>query len=98
MGFEQYHGPANELSENIRTFARMITSLTEEAEAIGWYKQRMSLEKEQKLQIIQEAEQNGVTQTHRNHNLAHSIFLRWRSQFNKGGAKLLQPRYHKVDP
>jgi hypothetical protein len=30
--------------------------------------------------------------------LAHSLFLRWRSQFNQGGAKLLQPQYHKVDP
>ncbi|HEY6828926.1 MAG TPA: hypothetical protein VI259_18830 [Gemmatimonadaceae bacterium] len=28
-----------------RTFARMIASLTEEAEAIGWYEQRLALEK-----------------------------------------------------
>ncbi len=45
MGFEQYHEPANELSEEVRTFARMIMSLIEEAEAIGWYEQRISLEK-----------------------------------------------------
>ena len=44
MGFEQYHEPADELSQKTRTFARMITSLTEEAEAIGWYEQRISLE------------------------------------------------------
>src|SRR5947209_15939549 len=44
MGFEQYHEPANELSQETRTFARMVTSLTEEAEAIGWYEQRISLE------------------------------------------------------
>ncbi len=44
MGFEQYHEPAAELSQEIRSFARMIASLTEEAEAIGWYEQRMSLE------------------------------------------------------
>ncbi len=44
MGFEQYHEPANELSQEIRSFARMIASLTEEAEAIGWYEQRISLE------------------------------------------------------
>ena len=36
MGFDQYHEPASELTEKMRTFARMITSLTEEAEAIGW--------------------------------------------------------------
>ena len=45
MGFDQYHEPAGELSQQTRTFARMITSLTEEAEAIGWYEQRISLEK-----------------------------------------------------
>lgn len=45
MGFEQYHEPANELSEEIRTFARMIASMIEEADAINWYEQRMSLEK-----------------------------------------------------
>ena len=44
MGFEQYHEPAGELSAEERTFARMITSMTEEAEAIGWYQQRMALE------------------------------------------------------
>lgn len=46
MGFNQYHEPANELSEETRTFARMISSLTEEAEAIDWYEQRMSVEKD----------------------------------------------------
>lgn len=46
MGFDQYHEPADELSQKTRTFARMITGLTEEAEAIGWYEQRLSLEKD----------------------------------------------------
>ena len=44
MGFDQYHEPANELSAGTRTFARMIASLTEEAEAIGWYEQRLAVE------------------------------------------------------
>ena len=44
MGFDQCHEPAGELSAETRTFARMIASLTEEAEAIGWYEQRMALE------------------------------------------------------
>ncbi|MEO6778378.1 MAG: hypothetical protein ABI194_02905 [Gemmatimonadaceae bacterium] len=52
MGFDQYHEPANELSAEIRTFARMITSLTEEAEAIGWYEQRMSLERDAQATAI----------------------------------------------
>ena len=52
MGFDQYHEPAGELSQDIRTFARMITSLTEEAEAIGWYEQRISLEKDKEAKAI----------------------------------------------
>ncbi|MDQ6736473.1 MAG: hypothetical protein M3Z30_02075 [Gemmatimonadota bacterium] len=52
MGFDQYHEPANELSQKTRTFARMIASLTEEAEAIGWYEQRMSVEKNQQANAI----------------------------------------------
>lgn len=52
MGFEQYHEPANELSAKTRTFARMITSLIEEAEAIGWYEQRLSLEKDREARAI----------------------------------------------
>jgi len=50
MGFDQYHEPADELSAETRTFARMIASLTEEAEAIGWYEQRISLEPDQHAQ------------------------------------------------
>src|SRR5947199_3210801 len=46
MGFDQYHEPASELPKKTRTFARMIASLTEEAEAIGWYEQRIAVEKD----------------------------------------------------
>jgi hypothetical protein len=52
MGFEQYHEPASELSAKTRTFARMIASLIEEAEAIGWYEQRLSLEKDSDARAI----------------------------------------------
>jgi hypothetical protein len=44
MGFDQYHEPAHELPAKTRTFARMCASLTEEAEAIGWYEQRLAVE------------------------------------------------------
>ena len=52
MGFDQYHEPPEELSAETRTFARMITSLIEEAEAIGWYEQRISLEKDRQAKAI----------------------------------------------
>ena len=54
MGFDQYHEPADELSAQARTFARMIASLTEEAEAIGWYAQRISVEADEAARAIME--------------------------------------------
>jgi hypothetical protein len=57
MGTEQYHEPPSELSQDIRTFARMAASLQEEAEAIGWYEQRISLEGDpQARAIMQDAQ------------------------------------------
>jgi hypothetical protein len=44
MGADQYHEPPEELPAETRTFARMCASLTEEAEAIGWYVQRIAIE------------------------------------------------------
>ncbi len=52
MGFDQYHEPAQELSEDSRTFARINASLTEEAEAIGWYEQRLSVEQDAEARDI----------------------------------------------
>jgi hypothetical protein len=52
MPFDQYHEPAHELPSKTRTFARMIASLIEEAEAIGWYEQRLALEKDKDARAI----------------------------------------------
>lgn len=46
MSFDQYHEPPEELPQETRTFARMIASLIEEAEAIGWYEQRLAVEQD----------------------------------------------------
>src|ERR687886_1408611 len=54
MGFEQYHEPPQELPQRTRTFARMIASLIEEAEAIGWYEQRMAVETDPEARAIME--------------------------------------------
>ena len=54
MATEQYHEPPDELTAEVRTFARMITSLIEEAEAIGWYEQRISLEADPEAKAIME--------------------------------------------
>ena len=54
MGFDQYHEPANELPQEVRTFARMVKSLIEEAEAIDWYEQRMAVERDKDAKRIME--------------------------------------------
>ena len=58
MPTEQYHEPAEELSQETRTFARMIQSLIEEADAINWYEQRISIEKDKDAKKIMEHAQN----------------------------------------
>jgi hypothetical protein len=52
MGFDQYHEPADELTPETRTFARLCASLTEEAEAIDWYQQRLSVEPDREARAI----------------------------------------------
>jgi hypothetical protein len=54
MTTEQYHEPADELAQEVRTFARLVASLQEEAEAIGWYEQRISLERNSQAKAIME--------------------------------------------
>ena len=52
VGFDQYHEPAHELPAETRTFARLCASLTEEAEAIGWYQQRLAVEPDREARAI----------------------------------------------
>jgi hypothetical protein len=52
MGFDQYHEPPQELPAATRTFARIIASLTEEAEEINWYEQRLAVEPDAEARAI----------------------------------------------
>jgi hypothetical protein len=52
MPFNQYHEPPQELSDETRTFARLIISLNEEAEAINWYEQRTDVESDSQVNAI----------------------------------------------
>jgi hypothetical protein len=57
MPFDQYHEPPGELPAQTRTFARMCASVIEEAEAIGWYEQRMAIEPDpQAVAIMRDAQ------------------------------------------
>jgi hypothetical protein len=52
VGFDQYHEPASDLPEEARTFARICANLIEEAEAIDWYEQRLSIERDPDARAI----------------------------------------------
>jgi hypothetical protein len=52
MGFDQYHEPPEELSDETRTVVRIFASLTEEAEAINWYEQRLAVERDPEARAI----------------------------------------------
>jgi hypothetical protein len=54
MGFDKYHETPEELKPEVRTFARMIKSMIEEAEAIDWYEQRISVEQDKEAKKIME--------------------------------------------
>ena len=54
--------------------------------------------KEQKLQIIQEVEVNGLVPTLRKYDLSQSLFHKWKHKFNNQGVIGLEPKYRRVDP
>ncbi len=84
MPTEQYHEPPQELSQETRTYARMITSLIEEAEAIGWYTQRISLEKDAQAKAIME---NALKEEFKHFGMDLEFLLRrtpdWRKELKK---------------
>ncbi|NDJ86577.1 MAG: hypothetical protein GYB66_11870 [Chloroflexi bacterium] len=52
MPTDQYHEPPAELSQDTRSFARIIVSLIEEADAINWYEQRLAVEQDADAKAI----------------------------------------------
>ena len=61
-------------------------------------KERRQWSKDQKLQVIQEAEVNGLQPTLRKYSLSQSLFHKWKRRFNEQGALGLEPQYPRVDP
>ena len=52
----------------------------------------------EKLSIINEADQLGITQTLRKHSLSPSVFRRWKESFNDGSVSNLQSYSRKRHP
>lgn len=84
MGLDQYHEPARELSQEVRTFARMMASLIEEAEAINWYQQRISVEKDANARAIME---NAQKEEFKHFGMSLEFLLRqkkeWRTELKE---------------
>jgi hypothetical protein len=78
MGFDQYHEPPEELSQETRTLARMFASMTEEAEAISWYDQRLSIEQDpQAIAVIKDA----MHEEYKHFAMAFEYILRQRPEW-----------------
>ena len=86
MSFDQYHEPVEELSQETRTFARMVMGLTEEAEAIDWYEQRMSVEKDETAKKIM---QNAQTEEMKHFSMDLEFLLRQKPEWRKIAKKIL---------
>lgn len=80
MGFDQYHEPADELSAETRTIARMLASLTEEAEAINWYEQRISVEPDAEARAIM---QNAQKEEFKHFGMDLEFLLRRKPEWRK---------------
>lgn len=53
---------------------------------------------DEKLQIMREAEQQGLEVTLRKHQIARSLFYNWKNKFDRQGLDGLQPQHRRVDP
>ncbi len=61
-------------------------------------KNRRTFTAAEKLAIINEEEQFGITQTLRKNNLSNSVYRRWRDQFNEGGVSRLKSYARERNP
>mgnify|MGYP003812065855 CR=1 FL=1 len=61
-------------------------------------KERRQWSEQQKLQIIQEVEVNGLLPVLRKYDLSQSLFHKWKRKFNAQGVAGLAPQYPKIDP
>ncbi len=80
MGIDQYHEPPQELSQEVRTFARMIASLIEEADAINWYEQRISVETDVQARAIM---QNAQAEEFKHFGMDLEFLLRAKPDWRK---------------
>jgi len=86
MGFDQYHEPPEELPAETRTFARLCASLTEEAEAIGWYEQRLAVEQDPEAHAVMS---NAVGEEYKHFSMDLEFLLRRKPEWRAIAAGVL---------
>ena len=86
MPTDQYHEPPNELPEETRTFARMCASLSEEAEAIGWYEQRIAVEKDDTARAIM---RDSLAEEYKHFSMELEFLLRAKPQWRETARGIL---------
>jgi uncharacterized protein len=80
VGFDQYHEPPDELPAETRTFARLCASLTEEAEAIGWYEQRLAIESNA---VAREVMANAIGEEYKHFSMDLEFLLRQKPEWRE---------------
>jgi uncharacterized protein len=86
MGFDQYHEPPGELPDETRTFARLCASLTEEAEAIGWYEQRLALEPDP---VARDVMNNALGEEYKHFSMDLEFLLRQKPEWRVVAQRIL---------
>lgn len=51
-----------------------------------------------RLEILREAEQNGIEETLRKRNISRSLYYLWKRKFDQTGVEGLKENYYRVDP
>lgn len=61
-------------------------------------KNKRKFNQQERLDILREAEQNGVELTVRKHNISRSLYYFWKNKFDRSGVDGLADQYQRVDP
>lgn len=61
-------------------------------------KQRRQFTPEEKQSILQESEREGLMETCRKYNIAHSVLHYWKKKYLSKGKDGLKASYKKIDP
>ena len=65
---------------------------------LGTMKRKRVFSVEQKMEILRDAEENGMLATCRKYEIAQSLYYRWKNRFDQMGIDGFQGQHYRVDP